>query len=184
MAGGADEAPRNEDVDDPPAMPKVVALRHAAMPEGAAPHLAPGAQRRHLTLVFVDLVDFTALATRLDPEDLQEILGEFHAAVADAVDRFGGRIVHLEGDGVLACFGWPSAHEDDAERAVRAALAAVAAVGQLQKAGGEALACRAGIATGTVVVVDRAGRPDDLRRCPTCGVAASCARAARQYCGG
>ena len=77
MTGGADETPGSEDVDGPTATPKVVALRHAPAPEGAAPHHAPGAQRRHLTLAFVDLIDSTALATRLDPEDLQQSWAAF-----------------------------------------------------------------------------------------------------------
>ena len=112
------------------------------------------AERRQLAVAFVDLVDSTALATRLDPEIVQEVLSLFRQMVAEAVARFAGRIVHYQGDGALACFGWPRVHEDDAERAARAGLAAVEAVSRLRIAGAGSLACRVGIATGTVVVVE------------------------------
>ncbi|MFO1046921.1 MAG: AAA family ATPase [Geminicoccaceae bacterium] len=128
-------------------------------PPDTAPAAERRAQRRHLTLAFVDLVESTALATRLDPEELREVLVAFQTAVARAVEHYGGHVLHLEGDGVLACFGWPAAYEDDAERAVRASQAAVAAVGRLRPAGVATLVCRAGIATGTVVVVEQQTGP-------------------------
>ena len=143
--------------DASPAAPRVVAFERDARSGTAAPPPERTAQRRSLTLAFVDLVDSTAFATRLDPEDLREVLNGFQAAVAGAVNAYDGSVVHSEGDGVLACFGWPVAHEDDAERAVRASLAAIAAVGELPDAGGQSLVCRAGIATGTVVVAQEAG---------------------------
>ena len=102
--------------------------------------------------MFVDLVGSTALASRLDPEDLRELFDRFQRAIARAINGFDGRISSCQGDGVLACFGWPQSHEDDAEQAVRAGLAAVEAVGQLQVSCAETLACRVGIATGLVVV--------------------------------
>ena len=116
------------------------------------------AERRQLTVVFADLVGSTALAARLDPEEMHGLLKAFQDAAAGEIARFEGHVAKFMGDGVLAYFGWPRAHEDEAERAVRAALAMNAAVGRLQAPdGGGALACRAGIATGLVVVGDLIG---------------------------
>ena len=158
MARAPDRTLRLQGATDPsPVAPRVVAFERDARSGTAAPPPERAAQRRSLTLAFVDLVDSTAFATRLDPEDLRDVLNGFQAAVAEAVARFDGEVVHVEGDGVLACFGWPSAHEDDAERAVRASLAAMDAVGRLPVAGGEPLLCRIGIATGTVVAVQEVG---------------------------
>ena len=113
-------------------------------------------ERRQLTVMFVDLVGSTALSARLDPEAMSEVLRGYQNAVAGEVSRFEGLVAKLMGDGVLAYFGWPRAHEDEAERSVRAGLAIVAAVARLT-GGGEALACRVGIATGLVVVGDLVG---------------------------
>ena len=90
----------------------------------AATRLAPtaDAERRQLTVMFCDLVGSTALSTRHDPEDLRELIGDYHRAVADTVGRFDGFVAKYMGDGVLVYFGYPRAHEDDAERAVRAGL--------------------------------------------------------------
>lgn len=156
MTGSSDRASR---APGPADGTKIVRLARDPVPVDAAPEAQHRAQRRHLTLAFVDLVESTALATRLDPEELRDVLVTFQAAVAQAVEQYGGHVLHLEGDGVLACFGWPAAHEDDAERAVRASQAAVAAVGRLRPAGVGPLACRAGIATGTVVVVEQQAGP-------------------------
>src|SRR6516225_6377630 len=82
-----------------------------------------GAERRQLTVMFCDLVGSTALSARLDPEDLREVIGAYHAAIAEVIGRFDGFVAKYMGDGVLAYFGYPQAHEDDAERAVRAGLA-------------------------------------------------------------
>lgn len=106
--------------------------------------------------MFCDLVGSTALASRLDPEDLREILESYREAVAAAVADGSGYVAKYMGDGVLAYFGYPQAHEHDAERAVRAGMAVVASVGRL-KAGGVPLASRVGIATGLVVVGDLIG---------------------------
>lgn len=125
-------------------------------PQSAEPARA-GAERRQLTVVFVDLVGSTALSTRLDPEDMSKLLRAYQNAVTGGFARFEGHVAKLMGDGVLAYFGWPRAHEDEAERAVRASLAAVEAVGRLASPAGEPLAARVGIATGVVVVGDLIG---------------------------
>jgi class 3 adenylate cyclase/predicted ATPase len=109
------------------------------------------AERRQLTVMFVDLVGSTALSQRLDPEDMREVIRVFQNAVAGEIGRFEGHVAEFMGDGVLAYFGWPRSHEDEAERAVRAALATISEVAKL-KGGGCTLACRVGIATGRVVV--------------------------------
>jgi predicted ATPase/class 3 adenylate cyclase len=115
------------------------------------------AERRQLTVMLVDLVGSTALSARLDPEELRQVLRAYQDAVAGAVVRYEGHVAKFMGDGVLAYFGWPQAHEDDAERAVRAALAVVDNVGRLHASAGEPLATRIGIATGLVVVGDLLG---------------------------
>jgi class 3 adenylate cyclase len=105
----------------------------AAMPGRTSVELAAAfiAERRQLTVMFCDLVASTPLSTRFDPEDLREIVGAYHRCVADTVGRFGGFVAKYMGDGVLIYFGYPEAHEDDAERGVRAGLAVIQAVGQL-----------------------------------------------------
>jgi class 3 adenylate cyclase/tetratricopeptide (TPR) repeat protein len=118
---------------------------------------APGrAERRQLTVMFVDLVDSTAMATRLDPEEMGEVIRAYQNAVAGEIARVEGHVAKFMGDGVLAYFGWPAAHEDEAERAIRAGLAIVKAVAAL-KVRGQKLAVRVGIATGLVVVGDLVG---------------------------
>ena len=92
-----------------------------AVNTSAEPAVA-GAERRRLTVMFCDLVGSTAIASRLDPEDLREVLSRYHKDVATVVGRFDGFVAKYMGDGVLAYFGYPQAHEDDAERAVRAGL--------------------------------------------------------------
>ena len=113
------------------------------------------AERRQLTVMFCDLVGSTPLSTRYDPEDLREIVGAYHRCVADTVSRFGGFVAKYMGDGVLIYFGYPEAHEDDAERAARAGLAVIDAVSRL--ATQEPLNVRISIATGLVVVGDLIG---------------------------
>ena len=107
--------------------------------------------------MFVDLVGSTALSARLDPEEMREVLRAYQNSVTGEIARVDGHVAKLMGDGVLAYFGWPRAHEDDAERAVRAALAVAEAVGRLATPAGEPLAARVGIATGLVVVGDLVG---------------------------
>src|SRR5215470_6501720 len=116
---------------------------------------APAAERRQLTVMFCDLVGSTALSTRHDPEDLRELIGDYHRAVAETVGRFDGFVAKYMGDGVLIYFGYPQAHEDDAERAVRAGLAVIEAVGRLPAR--QHLNVRLGIATGLAVVGDLIG---------------------------
>ena len=113
------------------------------------------AERRQVTVMFSDLVGSTALSARMDPEDLREVISAYQKCVAEIVQRFGGFVAKCMGDGVLIYFGYPQAHEDDAERAVRAGLELVAAVGGLKSHA--ALQTRVGIATGLVVVGDLIG---------------------------
>jgi class 3 adenylate cyclase/tetratricopeptide (TPR) repeat protein len=113
------------------------------------------AERRQVTVMFSDLVGSTALSARMDPEDLREVIAAYQKAIAATVQRFGGFVAKYMGDGVLVYFGYPQAHEDDAERAVRAGLELVQAVGGLQS--GVSLQTRVGIATGLVVVGDLIG---------------------------
>jgi class 3 adenylate cyclase len=141
----------------------IAALRAETAARTAAA-VSPGSavERRQLTVMFCDLVGSTALSRRLDPEDLREVIGAYHRAVADTVARFGGFVAKYMGDGVLVYFGYPQAHEDDAERAVRAALALVEGIGQIEAA--ERLKLRVGIATGLVVVGDLIGEGDARER--------------------
>jgi class 3 adenylate cyclase/predicted ATPase len=112
-------------------------------------------ERRHVTVMFSDLVGSTALSARMDPEDLREIIAAYQTTVAKTVRRFGGFVAKYMGDGVLVYFGYPQAHEDDAERAVRAGLELIAAVAALKMH--DAMQTRVGIATGLVVVGDLLG---------------------------
>jgi class 3 adenylate cyclase/tetratricopeptide (TPR) repeat protein len=120
-----------------------------------APGKDTAAERRQVTVMFSDLVGSTALSTRMDPEDLREVISAYQTCVAETVGRSGGFIAKFMGDGVLVYFGYPHAHEDDAERAVRAGLELVVAVGALKTHA--PLQTRVGIATGLVVVGDLIG---------------------------
>jgi class 3 adenylate cyclase len=125
----------------------------AATTSGApSPHPA---ERRQVTVMFSDLVGSTALSARMDPEDLREVISAYQKCVAETVQRFGGFVAKYMGDGVLFYFGFPMAHEDDAERAVRAGLELVKAIGGLKTRA--PLQSRIGIATGLVVVGDLIG---------------------------
>ena len=112
------------------------------------------AERRHLTVMFCDLVGSTALSSRLDPEDMWEVIRAYRAACARVVATYDGSIARFVGDGILAYFGYPRAHEDDAERAVRAGLGIIAAIGPLKTRAEEQVEVRIAIATGLVVVGD------------------------------
>src|SRR5437667_8787088 len=138
-------------------------LRAIAELDGAAP--APietatepvardEAERRHLTVMICDLVASTALSARLDPEDMRAVIDAYHAACARITRTYDGFLAEFRGDGILAYFGYPIAHEDDAERTVRAALDIIAAVARLETRAAEPLAVRIGIATGLVVIGD------------------------------
>lgn len=125
----------------------------------AAPQHSPtgSAERRQLTVMFCDLVGSTALSARLDPEDMREIMSAYHHRCAEVIGTSGGFVAKYMGDGVLAYFGYPQAHEDDTERAVRCGLALVDAACRLQTSDSAALQVRIGIATGVVVVGDLIG---------------------------
>src|ERR1700751_2861043 len=116
---------------------------------------AETAERRQVTVMFSDLVGSTALSARMDPEDLREVISAYQKCVAETVQRFGGFVAKYMGDGVLLYFGYPRAHEDDAERAVRAGLELVTAIRELKTHA--LLQTRVGIATGLVVVGDLIG---------------------------
>jgi class 3 adenylate cyclase/predicted ATPase len=125
------------------------------VPAPGAPAQAE-AERRQLTVMFCDLAGSTGLSARLDPEDLREVIGAYHRAVARVVARYDGFVAKYMGDGVLVYFGYPRAHEDDAERAVRAGLGLIDGVGRLDVKS-VTLQARVGIATGLVVVGDLIG---------------------------
>jgi class 3 adenylate cyclase/tetratricopeptide (TPR) repeat protein len=134
-------------------------LRAIAELDGAAPAEVATepvprdeAERRHLTVMFCELAGSAALSARLDPEEMWRVIGSYHACIGEVVDRHHGMIARYMDDGVLAYFGYPRAQEDDAEQAVRAALALVDAVANLETNVDAALQVRIGIATGTVVV--------------------------------
>ena len=129
--------------------------RQASAPAVPEPAPKDTAERRQVTVMFSDLVGSTALSARMDPEDLREVISAYQTCVAETVSRFGGFVAKYMGDGVLIYFGYPQAHEDDAERAVRAGLELVAAVSGLKTRA--ALQTRVGIATGLVVVGDLIG---------------------------
>jgi class 3 adenylate cyclase/predicted ATPase len=139
------------------------AIAGLAAPEKLAPTSGPApvrtetdaAERRQVTVMFCDLVGSTALSARMDPEDLREVISAYQKCVAETVRRFGGFVAKYMGDGVLVYFGYPQAHEDDAERAVRAGLELIAAVAGLKTRA--SLQTRVGIATGLVVVGDLIG---------------------------
>jgi class 3 adenylate cyclase/predicted ATPase len=140
-SGAAEESP------PPPAEP---AFEARTVPQAA--------ERRQLTILFCDLVGSTALAAALDPEDMREVIRAYQDCCAGVIARFDGHVARFMGDGVLAYFGYPVAHEDDAERAVRAALDLVAAVAGLSARQDVFLQLRVGIATGRVVVGDLVGQ--------------------------
>ena len=119
-------------------------------------------ERRYLTVMFCDLVGSTALSARMDPEDLRGVISAYQRCVAETVQRLGGFVAKYMGDGVLVYFGYPQAHEDDAERAVRAGLELVAAVTRLKT--DPLLQTRVGIATGLVVVGDLIGSGEAQER--------------------
>src|SRR5262252_5491124 len=118
----------------------------------AAPLPLDAAERRQVTVMFADLVGSTALSARMDPEDLREVISAYQKCVAETVHRFDGFVARYMGDGVLVYFGYPHAHEDDAERAIRTGLELIIAVTALKSRA--SLQTRVGIATGVVVVGD------------------------------
>ena len=139
---------------EPAAAPVVV--------ESGEPPEVPKGERRHLTVLFCDLVGSTEMASHLDPEEWREIVAEYHRAAAQAIERFGGGVAQYLGDGVMAYFGWPEAHDNDAERAARAGLAIQESITKLNEHPTRPkLAARVGIDSGTVVVGAGAGKDTD-----------------------
>jgi len=127
------------------------------------PHDPLTGERRHLTVLFCDLVNSTGLAAQLDPEEWREIVGEYHRAAAQAIERFGGHVAQYLGDGVMAFFGYPEAHDNDGERAARAGLAILYAISKLNEHPTHPkLAARVGVDSGAVVVGAGAGKDTDV----------------------
>src|SRR5262249_57319481 len=142
----------------------IAALRDDGRAELAAVHrevIDAAAARRQLTVMFCDLVGSTSLSARLDPEDLREIMAAYQRTVAEIVKQFDGFVARYMGDGVLTYFGYPQAHETDAEQAIRAGLRLIDAIDRLD-AGSVKLQARVGIATGLVVVGDLIGEGSAL----------------------
>jgi class 3 adenylate cyclase/tetratricopeptide (TPR) repeat protein len=135
-------------------------------PSAPVPPDSP-AERRHMSIMFVDLVDSTRISREIDPERMAELLRAYQNAVAGVIARFNGYVAKFMGDGVTAYFGWPVAREDDVQQAVRAGLAAIEEVGKLSAPGVGAIACRVGIATGLVVVGDIVGSDEARERTAT-----------------
>jgi class 3 adenylate cyclase/predicted ATPase len=129
---------------------------------GKAPDAQEAAERRQITVMFSDLVGSTALSAQMDPEDLREVISAYQTCVTETVQRFDGFVARYMGDGVLAYFGYPRAHEDDAERAIRVGLELITAVSALKSYA--SLQTRVGIATGLVVVGDLIGSGEAQER--------------------
>jgi class 3 adenylate cyclase len=136
--------------------------RQAIAPTASEPPSKDTAERRQVTVMFSDLVGSTAFSARMDPEDLREVISAYQKCVAETVQRFGGFVAKYMGDGVLVYFGYPQAHEDDAERAVRAGLELIAAMTALKAP--VLLQTRVGIATGLVIVGDLIGAGESQER--------------------
>src|SRR6516164_6004576 len=128
-----------------------------------APPTSTDGERRHLTVLFCDLVGSTEIAARLDPEEWREVVASYHRAAAEAITRFGGYVAQYLGDGVMAYFGWPEAHDNEAERAVRAGLAILESISRLNEQPLHAkLSARVGIHSGAVVVGAGAGKEAEV----------------------
>src|SRR5262245_8108625 len=151
--GGSSSAPAPVSPVPPPATSEGAPAQGEAPP--VVPH-APDAERRQLTVMFCDLVDSTKLSSQLDPEDLRAVVQAYQKTCTDVIERYDGYVAQLLGDGLLVYFGYPVAHEDDAQRAVRTGLGILHTMGELntrlQQDKGLELALRVGIHTGLVVV--------------------------------
>src|SRR5262249_36822682 len=135
---------------------RAIAELDGVAPAPTEPAFREDAERRHLTVMVCDLVGSTALSARLDPEDMRAVIDAYHTACSRITRTYDGFLAEFRGDGILAYFGYPRAHEDDAERGVRAGLDIIAAVAQLETRAGQPLAVRIGIASGVVVIGDLA----------------------------
>src|SRR6266446_5184944 len=151
-----------------PTQPPAAQAQHSAVVELRLTAPPPDAERRQLTVMFCDLVASTKRSCQLDPEDYRDVVRAYQTACTEVVQSYDGHIAQLLGDGLLVYFGYPQAHEDDAQRAVRAGLGMLAALGELnsrlQQAKGIQLAIRVGVHTGLVVVGEMggAGRQEQL----------------------
>jgi class 3 adenylate cyclase/predicted ATPase/DNA-binding SARP family transcriptional activator len=125
---------------------------------------AGGLERRQLTILVCRMVGSTPLSARLDPEDMRDVIAAFHKVIADAVARFDGFVAQYQSDGAVVYFGYPAAHEHDAEQAVRAGLAILDAIGAVKASSGVALRARASVATGLVVVGNQMATDDNRQR--------------------
>ena len=163
--GGTSSAPTTASSVPLPATPEASPAQVEAAPVVPS---TPDAERRQLTVMFCDLVDSTKLASQLDPEDWRDVVRAYQRVCTDVIQRYDGHIAQLLGDGLLVYFGYPHAHEEDAQRSVRAGLDILAAMGdlntRLQREKGIQLAVRVGIHTGLVVVgaMGGAGRQEQL----------------------
>src|SRR5262245_45396209 len=177
--GGMDVSPRTTpSAPEPGASPGTADAPHPpSLPAATAPP-SPDAERRQLTVLFCDLVDSTVLSSRLDPEDLRAVVRAYQATCAEVLQRFDGHIAQYLGDGLLVYFGYPRAHEDTVQRAVRSGLGMVEAVQtlntRLEREYGVRLAVRLGIHTGLVVVgeIGIGGRQEQLALGETPNIAA------------
>jgi class 3 adenylate cyclase len=156
--GGTSSTPPTASPRPSPFTLEVSPAQVEASPGGAA---TPEAERRQLTVLFCDLVDSTKLSSQLDPEEYRDVVRAYQAACTEVIRRYDGHIAQLLGDGLLVYFGYPQAHEDDAQRAVRTGLGIIEAVGalhtRLEQGKGIELAVRLGIHTGLVVVGEMGG---------------------------
>jgi class 3 adenylate cyclase/predicted ATPase/energy-coupling factor transporter ATP-binding protein EcfA2 len=166
MPSGQAVAPQHTPTTQPPAAQEQPSSQVALL--SPAPHAPPDAERRQLTVMFCDLVDSTRLSSQLDPEDYRNMVRAYQTACTEVIRRYDGHIAQLLGDGLLIYFGYPHAHEDDAQRAVRTGLGILAAMGDLNtrlpQDKGIQLALRLGIHTGLVVIGEMggAGRQEQL----------------------
>src|SRR5215471_18915152 len=173
---------RERPVDIPPSAPSVTSASPPGQPTLSAlqpaERTASDAERRQLTVMFCDLVDSTHLSSQLDPEAYRDVVRAYQLACTEVIQRFDGHVAQLLGDGLLVYFGYPMAHEDDAQRAVRAGLGMLAAMevlnNRIEHDKGIRLALRLGIHTGLVVVgkMGGAGRQEQLALGETPNIAA------------
>ncbi|HEV3114671.1 MAG TPA: adenylate/guanylate cyclase domain-containing protein [Candidatus Binataceae bacterium] len=159
---GADNAPDATFCGDCGAALSASVQTFESHPSPIQPQEAAG-ERRHLTVLFSDLAGSTRIAAQLDPEDWRETVAGYHRAAAEAITRFGGHVAKYLGDGVMAFFGYPEAHDDDAERAARAGLAIIEAIAKLNEQPERTeLSARVGIDSGAVVVGMGVGKDTDV----------------------